>query len=1425
MKKRSILEEGKDIRLCGESDGAQFTRTFTIVKKISEGASSICYEAYYSNSGRGVLKEFYPQEAYELERNDQGQLVSPAEFGDAHERFLKLEKKYIEPYEMMFNIKRNSNNHDLETFIPAFEIYHGCVTSDNAAGTVYVWTPDPRLETFDRICEEIHKDPHKNPERKLITVLTALETLTKCICALHKEELIHRDIKPSNFGFVKRGNETLTQTLSMFDIDSVCPVLGERDGVVGTPGYLEPEAGSKKADNQTDIYAIGATLFHAIIVPEKAAEDGYKYLYQPQYYKKLRRMVNESELIQVSEANAHPRLTNILTVILQKSLCERDDRYANCEELLVDIETALYYALPSDIARKNRSGEKWELAEVLKSFETNREKNSLLAIQHHLYQHPLYECAADDMLNVLMIGCGHYGQKFLDACLQAGQIRGKKLKVTVISDEGSDKDIYLNNRPELSKFFHITIIYDEEKEIEISGKEDIYGDITFRIAELERGNPDENFTKMQDIMTEYHNDEENGAGAIFPHYIFVALGEDELNLKAARACKEAADALDKNCLVSYACEETMASREESPASNDMPLYPVLVNADVKKSALYPEIERMAFNTHLVWEKNLNVDYKSIKADFRKNYNYNACVAYVVSLKYKLHSIGIELEENGFNEAAEKFDAILSDSKKNQDVINELIWVEHRRWVTEKLCSGWRGIPNLEDCAGGMTKDARNKRHVCILHSRPDQKLTTDYRTNYYKKWDTASERDLEQLDELDRMSVEMHRMFMAKAGETRKQNLLYGDNMAAIRTLIEGDKKSFVAFQEWFACLKGVWNQDIEKVRLYKGLKASFLSASDGLSYEKQKAVREQVRAFETVFYPVLASMEYRDWKQDDVALIDAIPFVLTYTENAYMVIPYTTGNPTEVFRNVAAPTIVSPARILYLYYIKEEQDKKKLHQSLPYVMSYMQKKKFKAAVEMILLYTDKTADIISEDFVSQIRESGNGRIRQVITIQSKQVKDMAVDLKNYLERRRSGKRVFAVEENETSLSGILQGADFYSVFSAYRFDLNSMQFESLGMPGCDMLRFIKKKTYITVADIAAFRLSSSESSNQPEFFEDYSDLWKKYHYDINSSNAWKALCKVLKGYAEENDVLVSFKKGNLRGDEEAQEYQYIVPFACKKSIEKIVSFLKEQKMLEEESSVNGYTTDSCKVTIVDKCGYRKAFDQLFARVYALLVPDAVTLAPFDHAAKVMFDDLTVSGVSLENSLAGINKSKYQAAVEGLLKYFSEKGYLIHYNVNETDGKISFTYATRQIKELLTTEGKMLEVYTYHKAREIGKFDDVVSGYEINWAGTAVKNEFDCILTKGFRTLFVECKAQDKIDQTFYAKLLSFAGQFGINASYVLIADTQEQPEYASAVVNDMQRERGNMMDIVTIWKKDEINNIGHTLLKIINGKYESKRE
>lgn len=1405
MKTRQYLENS--ILLCEENNGEKFKRKFTIVKKIDEGASAVCYEAYHDNSGRGTLKEYYPQNTYFLERNSEGQLICSDGFEDAHNRFLKGMEEYKESYKMLLAAKQKSDFQELSTFIPAFEIYRGCDADGNIIGTAYIWTPEPKLETFDKVCEDIHKHPRVNPEHKLVTVLNAIESLAKCVDLLHSAEMIHRDIKPSNFGFVRRGNETLTQTLSLFDINSICSVYAKTTDSIWTKGYIEPEAVCKNPSNQTDIYAIGATLFNAVVVCDETKKNGY--VYKDEYYTRLREFVDNSDLIRASESNSHPRLRNALTTVLRKCLCEREYRYVNCEELANDLKTALYYALPSEIAKKMETGQKWVLTDVEKSLDTVKEKNSSLAIKYHLYEYPLYRSLKknENRINVLVIGFGNYGQKFLDACLQAGQIIRKALNVKIIFDDSpnkqmhlsddkddkTDKQIYLSERPELNKFFNV--------EGSLGETDDSYGNITFETLELARNNQKANAEILQNIMCDQYDYN-------CPQYIFIALGEDELNISAARACAAAAEILEMDCTISY------VSENENITVNDNRCLPVYVNADVKKSKNHSEIERMALNAHLIWEKNLNVDHKIVKSAFKKKYYHDSCVSNVLSLKYKLYSIGIDLGKTAFDEAADLFAAMIAD-KRNRDIKNELIWIEHRRWVTEKLCLGWKQLKDLNSCVDGITKDERRKQHICIVRSKPERKLcTSEYKNNNHKKWDKASKTELNQLDELERMSVELHRVFDKKAKQIKKNNILSGHIMESIQSLIENDRKSVAAFQEWYICIRDILNEEFKKVYLYEGIKKAFLNAVDQLPKSIKKSVRMQVNAFEALFYPVRAGMEFRDWKEDDVKLVENIPFILTYTDEAYVAIPYTTGSKTEVFSNVSSATVINPARILYLYLIEDEQDIISLKSSLPSVIEYMKKKNFKAAVDMVLI-SSQTADIkLSENLFYELKQIGQGRIRLIKPISDVQFADIPEAVSEYLKRRSARKRTFIMEVNKTSFSRMLQISGVYDSFEHYKFDAPAMKFQCL--KGCSALRYINKAPCINISDLTAFNLSIGEINSQPEFFADYKELWTEY---CNNKNTWKSLCESLNKYAAENDVIASFRrKSKSEKSIEPSLYTYILPFKCAKNAKKILDFLKKQNIAERASNVRGYTTESCEVKVFDCCNYKTEYDKLFSKVYALMTDNDISLSlnTKSHIVDIAFDDLTVSDAVLSE--------KRNAGFEEIINFFKEKGYIINVLGNSCDG-ISFTYSTKQIKRLLTTSGRMLEVYVYHKLKELGRFDDIVNDFEIYWEETDVRSEFDCILTKGFRTLFIECKARSDIEQEFYYKISQLNNQFGVGATAVLVADTQEKPHYDSAKVNAMQRRRGNMLNVVTIWKPNEINNIGHTLMKVINGTYISEEE
>ena len=1364
MSDRSELK--KSILLCGESDTGKFPRTFHIRETISSGGSAICYSARYENSLMGTLKEFYPMDVHSLYRDENGQLVHHPDMPEEKEKFSRLLAEYIEPYKMLLEARKNEH---LAAFIPPFEIYYGCDEHLNPIGTVYIWSPSPKVETFKKLCEEIHEHPEVEPEHKLVHALYSIESLTKCILALHSANLLHRDIKPENFGFTKIGSEIQTQNVSLFDIDTICSVYHVPDGICrGTEGFIEPEFTNQKANNLTDIYAIGATLFYAVIV-----NDNNTY-YQSRLYPELRELVNNSKLIRASETNSHPHLRSILTQILQKTLCPRDDRYQSCEELLADVRKALYYVVPAEIADRGNAGERWILADIdlLNALDAKQEKNSTLALQYHLYMNPLYMNvpAEQEKIRVLLIGFGKYAQKFMDIALQISQMPGKYIEMTVISSSQEDKSVYLAERPELSRFFNIDGSLPEDKES--------YGSIQFIKHMFSTDNAEENQKFLADIPADY---------------VFIATGKDSRNLMIAQT-------------LHFSCTHTVLENIRMNQKEQNGLIPVYVTEDISKYPFYAELERMAFNVHLIWHKNLNIPFEEVRKDYRKPYNHDSCVSFVLSMKYKLHGIGIEMDSDSLEKTAKRY---LSFILSHQSAKNELIYLEHRRWVAEKLCLGYRQITNLDECANGKPKDEKHQRHACIVRSRPEQVLSSKKWLNPAtkkpdkEKWDNPSEEALSKLDELERMSVELHLMYRKHAKLEKENHLLHGDIVTAIRNQIDIDVTCVVAFQELLTCMKDIWDMNSDQVNRYEGLKKHFIrhvKDSSVIPERNQKSIEAQLKSLDKQFYPIWASQKYWDYKQDDIALIHGIPFILTYSD-ACMVIPYMTGNNTKLFDNLASATAVNPVKIIYAAFCASPSELSEIKATVPYIANYMERKVFRADVEFIIGYPEKTDFGSLKETEQDFRSLSKKRISRVKFIPAESRRNYAAALKEYLHGRSRKKMNFLLEQNESPLSCVMEGAGIFEDFSSYSYDSVNMKFTVAH--GCDFLKYLRVKPHITVADMFAFQLSSSKTSNKPEFYADYKELFEKYRLN---TGAWKFMCKLFKEYSEQNEQIAFFKQENFRKGTE-KEHRYIVPFFCRKAIVKILNALIEQEIAGKDSGIISMTTDSCIVTIKDSYGYKKEYDELFSKLHLLMNPDYLYCMtnPKLHTVKILYNNLTVSNLDCKT---------LQANGYDLIDYLHQKHYLINLNCDRTAKKVSFTYATPQIKDLLTLEGRILEIYVYHKARETGGFDDIRSSFEIDWAKSLATNEFDCVLTKGFSVLFIECKATKEIKTEFYMKISTLVRKFGINATAVLIADTQDTPD--SAPVNDIQREKGKQFDVVTISDRREIINIGNTLLKLI---------
>ncbi|MCD6705207.1 MAG: bifunctional protein-serine/threonine kinase/phosphatase [Thiobacillus sp.] len=95
-----------------------------------------------------------------------------------------------------------------------------------------------------------------------VEVVTLGIRVLKGLSALHRLDIVHRDLKPANLHVDAEGK------LRILDLGVArCPTLDAREDHAqpGTPSFMAPELFSgAEASVQTDLYAVGATLYHLL---------------------------------------------------------------------------------------------------------------------------------------------------------------------------------------------------------------------------------------------------------------------------------------------------------------------------------------------------------------------------------------------------------------------------------------------------------------------------------------------------------------------------------------------------------------------------------------------------------------------------------------------------------------------------------------------------------------------------------------------------------------------------------------------------------------------------------------------------------------------------------------------------------------------------------------------------------------------------------------------------------------------------------------------------------------------------------------------------------------------------------------------------------------------------------------------------------
>jgi serine/threonine-protein kinase len=147
----------------------------------------------------------------------------------------------------------------------------------------------------------------------------------------HSRSIVHRDIKPDNILITRSGVAKISDLGLAKRMDEASHLTSARQGF-GTPYYMpyEQAMNAKYADGRSDIYALGATLYHLVVGEVPFNGDNPIEIVEKK---------NEGYFPPASSLN--PAVPPLLDDILERMLArEPADRYQTVSELIVELERA-----------------------------------------------------------------------------------------------------------------------------------------------------------------------------------------------------------------------------------------------------------------------------------------------------------------------------------------------------------------------------------------------------------------------------------------------------------------------------------------------------------------------------------------------------------------------------------------------------------------------------------------------------------------------------------------------------------------------------------------------------------------------------------------------------------------------------------------------------------------------------------------------------------------------------------------------------------------------------------------------------------------------------------------------------------------------------------------------------------------------------
>ncbi|NOZ19538.1 MAG: protein kinase [Planctomycetes bacterium] len=151
------------------------------------------------------------------------------------------------------------------------------------------------------------------------------------IAEAHDNGIVHRDIKPANIMIDLNGNVKVAD-FGLAKLEERTTAVTASGQIMGTPHYMSPEqCEGQEADARSDIYALGATYYHAVTG---------EFPYLAETLLGLMRQHTASPVPNPSAKN--PNVPPEVAAIIRKAMAKNpEDRYQSCRHMIAELERVL----------------------------------------------------------------------------------------------------------------------------------------------------------------------------------------------------------------------------------------------------------------------------------------------------------------------------------------------------------------------------------------------------------------------------------------------------------------------------------------------------------------------------------------------------------------------------------------------------------------------------------------------------------------------------------------------------------------------------------------------------------------------------------------------------------------------------------------------------------------------------------------------------------------------------------------------------------------------------------------------------------------------------------------------------------------------------------------------------------------------------